>query len=158
MYLALHDAGMESDLEAVAKILVILARKHRRGSASLGHAEAVVEVIRRDRAGARKHKNAHGIEKVLSARPLYMIMQYVSQAFDETGFPAQFPGGGESLVCTMIRRRVPLAPEGFRKVGNMTGNPKQPPEDSDRCWPNKTTLTSFGKDDSESLSSIEFVL
>jgi hypothetical protein len=46
-------------------------------------------------------------------------------------------GGGEALVCTVIRRQYPLAPKAFRKVGRMSGETPAHEPASERCWPNK---------------------
>jgi hypothetical protein len=147
MFLGLYDAGLEQELEDTAKRLVLMTRKHRPDSRGLLRAEEVIRLMVEDRdrpGGPRRGRKA--LEKVLGGRPLYMILQFVAEAFDEPG-EVQYAGGGDHLVCDVIRRRIPLAPEGFRRAGSMTGNPKQPAEFSERCWPNKTTLKQYGRQD-----------
>jgi len=143
MYLALHDAGKLDDIEAVAKALVVLVRRHRAGSGPAEEIEDIVELIldyESDHGGSRPP-----IEKILGGRPFYMIFQYASAAFNESG-KTYYVGGGDHLVCDVIRRRVPLATEDFHKTGSMTGCPKQSVELAARCWPNKTLLTAFGRE------------
>lgn len=113
MYLALSDAGKE--LSRVAATLLKLARQHRARST-------------RTRMAVHCWKNGLCDEKDPDkevAERAYLVMVFVSQAFDENVEPI-IVGGGEGVVCTVLRREFPLAPVGFRKVGRMTGDPKNP--------------------------------
>ncbi len=124
MFLALIDAG--EDLEPVADELVTLAKKHRRGS----------KYTKRAQNGL-----TNGLAAEEAADRVYLALEAVVQAFDRAKKgEVRVPGGGESVVCIAVRRWFPLAPTGFRKVGSMVGNPKEPAEHAARVFPNKLTL------------------
>lgn len=121
MFLALIDAG--EDLEPVADELVTLAKKHRRGSPYTQRAQDGL---------------ANGLAKEEAADRIYLVLEAVVRAFDEARKgQIHVPGGGETVVCTTVRRWFPLAPTGFRKVGSMVGNPKEPAEFAARWFPNR---------------------
>jgi hypothetical protein len=67
----------------------------------------------------------NGLAKEAQARPAFMVMTMAARAIDDPGTPPPPPGGGAAVVCMLIRKYVPLAPDGFRRVGRLEGRPNE---------------------------------
>lgn len=112
MFLALIDAGRKRDLCLIARKLLQAAEKR------LPKAEATKQARFYWKNGLRDEDNP---AKELADR-VYLVMRYVSEALDR--HPSRlWPHGGEVAICQLVRSLVPLAPNGFRKVGSLEGSP-----------------------------------
>jgi hypothetical protein len=128
MFLALHDA--RKNLDSLTQHVLDLAERFR---------------PRSENTALAREAWTEDLAEEASARPHYMVWHYATRAFDEPVAPLPPPGGGEVLVCTVIRRIFPLAPTRFKKKGKLDGSPGVPSE-SARCRPNKTELRQFGRE------------
>lgn len=128
MFLALTDAGKERDLQEIARALLRLVDRH------LPETKEAREARRFWREGL-KDPDSTQPGKELADR-VYLVMLSVGQAFERNDGPWS-PRTGDMVVCDVIRRRVPLAPGGFTKVGKIEGTSSEPPE-AVRWWPNRS--------------------
>jgi hypothetical protein len=108
MFLALHDEA--KSMERVAEALLVVATRYRPESEFTAEAiEAFYEDLAED----------------LHARPVYTVFVKVARAIDEGVEPLPPPCGGAGVVCQVIRREFPLAPDDFRKTGRLEGHPAE---------------------------------
>jgi hypothetical protein len=108
MFLALHDEG--ANMDRPAKEVVDLVVKHRPASP---YTEQAYDAY------------YNGLADEAQARPVFMVFTMAARAIDDEGTPPPPPGGGAAVVCMLIRKEVPLAPDGFRRVGKLEGRPNE---------------------------------
>lgn len=128
MFLALIDAG--TDMRKIVEELLSLADLYRPESQNSLTAHYYW------RNGLRDGKNP---EKEVADRT-YLVFRYVSQAFSEP-VPPVVMGGGEPIICTVIRKHVPQAPRGFSNLARRVGDPKNPPAASALSTPFKSLVS-----------------
>ena len=128
MFLALVDSGKADHLGEVARGLLRMAHKRMPGNGNVLDAQEYWD------NGLRDDK-----DKELADRT-YLVIRFVTDALDRLPNKA-WDGGGDVLVCTVVRKLIPLAPPGFSKVGKMQGKPSAP-SDSSRVEPYRSVFRS----------------
>ena len=124
MFLVLHDTGRGKDLEAIASQLLNSLDWHFPRSNYAEEARGFWKDGLKDPDSTKPNKEL--------ADRAYLVIRCSVAAFNAH---SRLPDG-ELAVCTLIRRQVPLAPGGFRRVGKIEGTSSEPSE-SVRAQPRK---------------------